>query len=314
MSETVNTRKKHLRKAMRVGIAALRTIVVAGICYIILLPILTKLSSSFMFETDLYDQTVRWIPRHFTLDNYKLVWQYMRYPEAFVHSLLLSLVVAVLQLAACTSIGYGLGRFHFRGVNLLFSIVVFMMIVPPQTIMIPLYLNFRYFDLFGVLPDPGLNLIGTHWPFVLLSVTGTGLRNGLFIYIMRQFFKGMPKELEEAAYVDGAGPYVTFYRVMLPSAGPALVIVFLFAFVWQWNDSYLTGMFLGGKTVLPVMLESLLFNLGPGGGGYALQITGQYASLINNTGMLLFMAPLLLLYTVMQRYFVESVERSGIVG
>lgn len=157
-----------------------------------------------------------------------------------------------------------------------------------------MYLNFRYFDLFGLLPDGGLNLLGTMWPFVLTSITATGLRNGIFIYILRQFFRGMPRDLEDAAYVDGAGPLRTF--------------------VWQWNDYFLTNIFLSNTTVLPTTLEGLLFSAsGYMVGGNAM-LTGQYASLINNTGMLLFMMPLLILYAFMQRYFIESIERTGLVG
>ncbi len=297
---------------IRIG-ALIRAIVVLGICSVSLMPLFTKLSSAFMTERDLYDQTVKWIPRNPTLDNFKLVWRYMKYPEAFKNSFLLALSVSLLQLAACTVVGYGFARFQFRGRNLIFGLVVFTLIVPPNLIMIPMYLNFRYFDLFGLLPDGGINLLGSYWPFILMAATGTGMRNGIFIYIMRQFFRGMPRDLEEAAYVDGAGPFTTFFRIMLPGAVPAMVIVFLFGFVWQWNDYFLTNIFMGGQTLLPLTLDSLVFSAsGLVTGG--MMLTGQYASLINNTGMLLFMAPLLVLYAFLQRYFVESVERTGLVG
>ncbi len=291
-----------------------RAIVILGICYIILMPLLTKISSSFMMERDLYDQTVKWIPRNPTLDNYKLVWKYMKYPEAFKNSLVLALTVSLLQLVSCTVVGYGFARFPFKGSKLLFGLVVFILIVPPQMIMIPLYLNFRYFDLFGLLPNGGVNLLGTYWPFILTSVTATGLRNGIFIYILRQFFRAMPRDLEDAAYVDGAGPLRTFVQIMLPGAVPAMVIVFLFAFVWQWNDFFLTNIFLGGKTMLPLTLDGLLFSASGYMVGGNNMLTGQYASLVNNTGMLMFMAPLLILYAFMQRYFIESIQRTGLVG
>ena len=118
------------------------------------------------------------------------------------------------------------------------------LIVPPQMIMIPLYLSFRYFDPLGLLPGNGINLLNSYWPFALTSATAMGMRNGLFIYIMRQYFRGMPAELEEAAYVDGAGALRTFFQVMLPSAVPVMVIVFLFSFVWQWNDDFYSTLFM----------------------------------------------------------------------
>ena len=209
-------------------------VLVIGICFIIINPILVKLSSSIMTEQDLFDVTVKWIPKGLDLStisgNYRTVYEAMSYPVALFNSITLALLVAMIQTAACTMIGYGLARYEFTGRNILFALVIFTLLVPPQMVMIPLFLNFRFFDLFGLFKTP-VNLIGTYWPFVLTSLTGQGLKNGLFIYIMRQFFKQMPKGLEEAALVDGAGEIRIFTRIMLPGATSALVIVFLFAFV-----------------------------------------------------------------------------------
>ncbi len=305
-----NVRSQFWPKLKKACFNLIRWVLILGICYIIIYPLLTKISSSFMSQRDLFDKTVQWIPRFFTLDNYTMVFEQLKYPEAFLNSFILALLVSLLQLFSCTLIGYGFARFDFKGKRLLFGLVIFTLIVPPQMIMIPMYLNFRYFTLFGLIPG-GINLLGTYWPFILTSITGTGLKNGLFIFIMRQFFKGMPRGLEEAAYVDGAGPLRTFFKIMLPGAIPALVIVFLFSFVWQWNDFFLTNIYLGNETVLPMMLHGLKYNVEA---ALDQPISTQYASLLNNTGSLMFMAPLLLLYAFMQKYFVESIERTGLVG
>lgn len=298
-----------MRKAKDTLWSIIRAVLILGISYVILFPIVSKLSSSLMAEQDLYDKTVKWIPRNLTFDNYVLVWQHMKYIEAFFNSLALALIVSILQLVSCTMIGYGLARFKFAGKRLLTAIVVFMLVVPPQVVTIPLYLNFRFFNLFGLL-GRGLNLLDSYWPFILMSITGTGLRNGLFIYIMHQFFRGMPRELEEAAYVDGASQLRTFYSVMLPGAVPALVVVLLFSFVWQWNDEYLTSLFLRNRVLLASQLSGLVSSVTKG----QMNLTGQYLSLLNNTGCLLFIWPVLLLYAGMQRYFIESVQRTGLVG
>jgi len=300
-------------------ISIIRVILVIGISYIILLPLITKLSNSFMSVRDLYDQTVKWIPRNFTIEHYQLVWRHMNYPRTFFNTFILTTVVSLLQLISCTIIGYGLARFNFRGKNLIFALVILTLIVPPQMILIPLYLNFRFFNLYGLLPGTGFNLIGTYWPFILTSITGNGLKNGLFIYIMRQFFKGMPRELEEAGYIDGAGLFRAFLYIMLPGAVPGLVIVFLFAFVWQWNDYIFMTLFMGGGPFLPQALEvvsnNVIRELTGGTTSAPTEMQGdQYTSLLDNTGMILVVAPLLILYSFMQRYFIESVERSGIVG
>ncbi len=301
-------------KPQKLGWSLFRLIFLVGVSYAIVFPLLTKISSSFMSLGDLYDHTVLWIPRNFTLENFRSAFKYLDYPSAFTKSLLLTLVVSVLQLATCTIVGYGFARFKAKGKSIIFAFVLLTLIVPPQTITIPLYLNFRFFDLFGLLPGSGLNLIGTYWPVILMAVTGVGYKNGLFIYIMRQFFAQMPKELEEAASVDGASTFRTFWNIMLPSATPALVIVFLFAFVWQWNDYFYTVTFMRGTGLLTNNLNTLAINVLRSMGLNEEYLSSEIASLINNTGSLMFIAPLLLLYTFLQRYFIESVERSGLVG
>jgi len=264
-----------------------------------------------MTERDLYDQTVKWIPRTFTLDNYRNMFKHMRYAEAFPRTVVFTLSMACLQTASCTLVGYGFARFRFPGSNLLFALVIFTLIVPPQIIILPLYLNFRFFTMFGLIPEPGIDLLGGYWPFILMAVSGTGFNNGLFIFIMRQFFKGMPRSLEEAAYIDGANPLQTFLRVMLPGAKPALVVVFLFATVWMYNDYFFTLMFMKQGNLLAHYLDVAAHNYAHSIGAV---FTGQYISLLNNTGMILFILPLLILYVVMQRYFIESVERTGLIG
>ncbi|NLL43607.1 MAG: carbohydrate ABC transporter permease [Firmicutes bacterium] len=296
-------------KTSQFALSVFRFVLIVGISYIILFPVLTKISSSFTPLRDLGDQTVNWIPKHPTLDNYRLAIEVMNFPKVFFNSLFLSFLVAVLQLASTTLVGYGLARFEFRGKKLIMAAAIFTLIVPPQMMMVPLYLNWRFFDFFGLLKGGGLNLMGSYWPFLLTALTGTGLRNGLYILVMRQFFAGMPRNLEEAAYVDGAGPLTTFFRVMLPGAVPAMVIVFLFGFVWQWNDSFLTTLYLDSN-FLPVALSNLSRSLA----AYLEMTDVQYFSLIVNAGSMLMIAPLLVMYAFLQRYFVESIERTGLVG
>lgn len=291
-------------------LSVLRALIIMGICYVILFPLIGKFSISMMSRADIWDQTVAFIPKYPTLNNYKLAWQFMQYPTSFFNSLKLALFVSIAQLVSCTIVGYGFARFDFKGKEFWFTLVILSLIIPPEMIITPQYLNFRFFTAWGLIPKPGLNLLGTYWPFLLTSITATGVRNGLFIYIMRQLFAGLPKELEEAAYVDGAGPFRTFYQVMLPGAIPGMVVVFLFAFVWQWNDYQLVTMYMKNQTVLPVMLE----NLAAAVLGDQWEQAPEETSLLNSAGGMLIIAPVLLLYAFMQRYFVESVERTGIIG
>jgi multiple sugar transport system permease protein len=178
--------------------------------------------------------------------------------------------------------------------------------------MVPLFLNFRYFNLFGLLPDPGLNLIGSFWPLVLMALTGTAKRSGLFVFITRNYFKGLSTSLEEAAYVDGAGHLKTFFTIMLPNATPIAMIVFLFSFVWHWNDLFYTDLFMQGRNLLQIGLLRINSQFNYPWANKAVE--GTYIQLVNNAGMLLYILPVLVLYAFLQRYFIESIEKTGLVG
>ncbi len=321
-SEEDRMHRRHLYYSMaRRSWSIVRGVIIAGICFLILYPTLVKLSVSFMPEQDIYDVTVRYVPKSPTFENYKTVYKAMKYPTAFLNTLKLCALTSIMQLISCTLIGYGFARFRFKGRGVLFALVILTMIVPPQTLMIPLFLHFRYFDVLGIISaitgQKGINLLESYWPFVLMSLTGMGLKNGLYIYIMRQFFRGMPKELEEAAYVDGAGMLRTFGQIMLPSAVPAMVTVFLFSFVWQWTDTFYSSLFLMRTDVLAKtaanvsnqIMKDLSADI-----GVDIYLSPAISSMYTNTGSLLVVLPLLILYLFAQKLFVESVERTGIVG
>jgi multiple sugar transport system permease protein len=288
----------------------IRTVLIIGFCFIILFPLFLRLSIVFRSKVDIYDPTVLWIPRHFTLDNLKIAIETTHYFGALLNTFLISSSTTIIQLASCALAAYAFARLMFIGSGLLFGLVIFTIIVPPQTIMIPLYLTYRYFDLLGLVPlvtgKTSFNLIDTYWPFIISASSAMGLKNGLYIYIFRQFFRGIPKEIEEAALVDGAGVFRTFFRIMIPNAVPAIITVLLFSFVGQWNDSYYVSLFLKKVKVLSTSLMDMGMGLK--------EPDPVYTSMLLNTGVLLTIAPLIILYLFVQRYFVESVERTGVVG
>jgi multiple sugar transport system permease protein len=311
------THSYHLKK--RIGdiiFKICRTILLFGLCFLILQPILDKLSVSFMGEQDLYDGTVISIPRNYTLENYRLTSQLMGFWPAFIQTLFIILISALLQISACTLAGYGFARFKFPLKNFWFVCVMLIIIVPPHTIMSSLYLNFRFFNL-GFIK---INLLNSVMGLLLLSVTAMGLKSGLYIFMLRQYFRGMPKELEEAAWVDGCGRFKTFLRIMLPDAAPILTSCFLFSFVWQWTDSFYTTLFLNNYDMLSKKLAGLAerysqwwaaVNVSGGGGVSAFAPMGQTQMMVA-TGMLMCLAPLILLYLVAQKAFVESLSQTGI--
>lgn len=296
--------------------AIVRTLLLFGMSYIILFPILVKVASSFMSFEDLFDSSVNWIPRRPTLQNYVSVYHYMDYARTFWNSFVLSTGVSVLQVLSCMLVGYGLARFDFPGRRLLFGCVVFTLIVPPELLLVPLYINLRFFNLGGLIPGPGWNLLNSEWPFYMMAATGTGIKNGLFIYLMRQFFKGVPKSLEEAAYVDGAGPIKTFFLIMLPNATAPMLVTFVLSFAWQWNDYFYTTAFYQASTEL---LTHAFMGVNVAFRESYRQIHGidppfEMNTIVSNTAALFYIVPLLVIFGFLQRYFMRGVERSGIVG
>lgn len=285
---------------------------IVGIGFIILYPLLRQISFALMHPDDLFDLTVNWIPRTLTKINVQVAWEMLDYTRALVNTLGITLILSTLELAATMIIGYGFARWRYPGSNIVFALVVLSIVIPPQMVMVPLFLNFRYFNLFGLLPDPGLNLIGSFWPLVLMALTGTAKRSGLFVFITRNYFKGLSTSLEEAAYVDGAGHLKTFFTIMLPNATPIAMIVFLFSFVWHWNDLFYTDLFMQGRNLLQIGLLRINSQFNYPWANKAVE--GTYIQLVNNAGMLLYILPVLVLYAFLQRYFIESIEKTGLVG
>ena len=207
---------------------AFRFVLLIGISYVVLYPFISKIASSFMGKNDFVDATVRLIPKNFTLDIYKAIFTELNYMEAFFNTFMLSIICAVLQTFSCLLIAYGFAKFKFKGNNIVFILVMLTMIVPHQTLRISMISCFKNFDILGilgglsklgVLPESytnGVRLLNSFWPMVVLSVGGIAFKNGLYIFMLRQFFRGVPDELEESAYVDGSGVYRTFIQIIIP--------------------------------------------------------------------------------------------------
>ncbi len=294
-----------------------RAILLFGLCFLILQPLFNKISISFMAEKDLYDSTVISIPRNFTFSNYRLANELLEFWVCLKNTVLVALLVSVIQVAACTLAGYGFARYKFPLRNFWFACVMLSILVPPQTISSSLFLHFRFFDVLGIfkaITGDTINLQNSMAPYIMMCMGCMGLKSGLYIFMLRQFFRNIPKELEEAAYVDGCGKLRTFLRIMLPDAKPILTSCFLFSFVWQWTDSYYAKLFLGKIRLLPKALTGLVGRLGD---YYQAVTTGAlpsaaYEQALIATGLLMTIIPLLLIYVVAQKGFVESLSQSGI--
>ena len=289
-----------------------RFCLLAGLGFIILYPFLAKISSMFMSVDDLHDPIVWFVPRKPTLDNIRNVIEYGHYWEALQNTAIVSVVCALLQTASATLTAYGLARFHFRGRSLLFGLAVLTIVIPPQTIYLSLFTKFRFFDFLGLLRMAGIstpNLTETIVPMLLLSFTALGLKNGLYILILTQLFRNLPKELSEAACVDGAGMFRTFWSVNLPQVRSMMVSVFLLSFAWQWTDTFYSGLFFRQVPVLPNVISSVrvINEIGA-------VDNNEISATMVNTAVILVILPLVLVYLVGQRFLIQGVERSGMVG
>ena len=311
---------------IKAAINVLRFVLMLGVSYVILFPFITKIAGSFMTKEDIVDATVALIPKHPTLDIYKYMITENGYLEALLNTVLLSLICAIIQTFIACLIGYGLAKFKFKGNKIVMIAVVITMVIPHRTMSMSLIQHFTDFDLLKVnawnyrgiidiiMNGRQLDLSNSFWPLIILSVFGLAFKNGLYIYLMRQFFKGVPDELEESAYVDGSGVLRTFFSIIIPLSVPMMITIFLFSFSWQWTDNFYTQIFfmidLDKMHLMPDLLQqvppSLLFQNFPG--------QQLYENAIQNTAAIMVIIPLVIMYLFCQKYLVQGIERSGLVG
>ena len=322
-----------------------RLVLLIGIAYIVLFPFFSKISGSLMAPQDFADVTVRLIPKNISFDMYSAIWEENYYVQALANTLLLSASAALLQTFICCFIAYGLAKFKFKGNGIVFLAVIFSLTVPHQTIQHSMYMSFYDFDILGIfqflnggginlfgifeytnptlaaidiIPDSwalfpdgyGMALLDTYWPLIILSVCGLAFKNGLYIFMLRQFFRGVPDELEESAYIDGSGIMRTFFTIILPLSVPMMITVFLFSFSWQWTDDFYTNLFFTTqKTVLMPKIVGVPSSLQNDYAGQNL-----YYAAIRNTCGLMIIAPLIVMYLFCQKYLVQGIERSGLTA
>ena len=309
---------------IKAGVNVLRFILMLGVSFVIIYPFITKIAGSFMTREDVVDSTISLIPKHFTLEIYQAIIVDNHYVEALVNTIFLSIACALIQTLVSCLVGYGLAKFKFKGNNIVMLLVIITMIIPHRTLQLAMYHHFIRFDIFKLfaLENQGLiqlitgsplKLENTFWPYIILSIFGLAFKNGLYIYMMRQFFKGVPDELEESAYVDGSGVFRTFFQIILPLAVPMMITIFLFSFSWQWTDEFYASTFFSGASretyLMPDIYKTIPESLYTDFAGKLL-----YENVIQNTAGMMIIAPLVVVYLFCQKYLVQGIERSGLVG
>lgn len=299
-----------------------RFIILFGLAFIILYPILFMISCAFRPQAEMNDPSIMWIPKTFIVSNIVEVWEAAHLGSVLWNTIKINVVCSLLQVVTCAITGYGFARFRFFGRGFLFIIVILQIIVPTQVILIPQFMQFRYFDVFGIISaiapsangDPGINLTNSPMALYLQAFFVNGIRAGLFIFIFRQFFRGLPKELEDAAHLDGCGPFSTFIRIMVPNAKTSFLTVFIFSLVWYWNDSYVSNMFFSEADTIALQVGNLYSTVSSYlNGGSPTGIAIDYIVWIE-AGCMISLLPILIIYCFLQRQFIEGIERSGITG
>ncbi|HET7577668.1 MAG TPA: carbohydrate ABC transporter permease [Bacillales bacterium] len=252
---------------------------------ITLLPFLWALSSSFKSFQEISNSGLNLIPHHFTFSNYiKIFTVEKQFPRWLFNSLFIAVVGTVLNLLFNSMCGYALARLRFPGRKGMFYAVLAVLMIPFQVTMIPLYLI--------------LNMIG--WLNTYQGMIVPVMVNATFIFMMRQFFVNFPKELEEAAAIDGLSRFGTFFRIVLPLAKPALAAQTIFVFMAIWNDF---------MRPLIIMSDSSMFTLPLG----LNQFKGQHYSFWNliMAASMVFTLPVLVIYAFFNKFFIKGISFTG---
>ena len=262
-----------------------------------------------------------WFPKYTTLEYYKQAYSIIDFPVALKRTLSLQLISAFIEVITCSMIGYGFARFKFPFKRLLLVFLIISLLIPVQMYALPLAINYKNLDFMGVLgflskltdTDLRINVYNSNFSFWLPAVFGVGIRSGMIIYIYIQFYKGLPYELEEAAYVDGAGLFKTYFRIMLPSSSVVIITVIVLSVIWYWNESFLSTLcFLTDDWPLSVKLSNLPVALHQYGIFEEMIFSGH--SNIVYAACILFIFLPLIAYLFLQRKFVKSIDRVGITG
>ena len=308
------------KKSISIIVSILRYLMLTVIGYIVLYPLLYMISSSLKEMKALLDVRYIWIPRYISAETFKTAFGYLNFIPSLIKTLTLQVCSALIEVFVCAFIAYGFARFNFKFKKAAVLFLMLSLMVPLPMYSLSLSVNFRQLDFLGIFGlfnkltgiDLRLNLFDTNWVYWLPSVFGVGIRAGMMIYIYIQFFKGLPSELEDAAYVDGAGPIRTFLQIALPSSSVVIVTVSVLSIVWHWNESYLASLCFTNETrPLSVMLSLIEIPLHQDGLWLGTQ---PIANTIVFASCLLFIVIPLILYLILQRKFVKSIDRVGITG
>ena len=278
------------------------------ISFVFLKPIFGIISKTFMSSADVIDPAVEWLPKKFSIGNLKVAAGVLKINKTLLKSIMFSGLLAICLTVVSALTGYALSRFNFRFKHFWFVMILLAFIIPVPVLMVPRLMMFVSFQ-----EAIKFTLIGTPIPQVLMALLGQGVYSTVLILIFNNFFNMIPHVLDEAAMIDGAGPLKVFYHVVIKMSLSTILVVFLFSFVWNWNETYITGTLLRNSIELLPSKLSLFnseFDSMASASGSAFKINEAYKM----AATFISIAPLLVLYAFVQKRFIQGIENTGITG
>ncbi len=276
-----------------------------GLGFVFIYPLLSIFSTSTKNIYDLVNPMVKWVPETFYWENFAKAYRVMGGMKVVIQSLILMGLLALIQTLVAAWTGYGLAKFTTWGKSIVMAFIIAMFLIPSDLLFLPqsvLYNTYKIND----------SLL----PVILPTLFGQGLKSTVFIFIFYQFFRLSPKSLDEAAQIDGAGYYKTFWSINLHMATPAIVVSSILSFVWNWNDTDTAGRYFGRS------FKTLALALAEFKTAYASQFPFDNKNNpllrmnegVEMAGTILSIIPLIILYLILERKLVESIDRTGITG
>lgn len=304
-------KKKGTKKSVRLRAAPGKIIiyfVLICIGFVYLEPILEMIAKAMMSSADIIDPSVTWIPKSLSFDNLRVAAQVLKLGDTLKNSILFSGGLALAQTVVSAMTAYALSRFDFKGKRIWFVMIILTFIMPVPVLMVP-----RLMMLVTAQSATGIQLIGTIIPQAAMAVLGQGVYSAVLILIFYTSFNMIPRVLDEAAEIDGASAWRVFWSIVVRISGSTILVVFLFSFVWNWNETYITSTLLRGNlSLLPAKLDMFNseFESATSAVGGAFRLNEAYKM----SATLISILPLVLLYVFVQRKFIQGIENTGITG
>jgi len=264
------------------------TIIMLFFSVIMIVPFLWMISASFKTPAEVFQYPIKWIPAHFMWDHHIKVWTGANsFGHYYLNSLKVALISTVGAVLLSALAAYGFSRIEFKGRNAMFMIYLSMMMVPPQVLFVPKFIMFDWAGIYN-----------THWALIL-----PGMFTIFGVFMMRQFFLSVPYEISEAAFIDGAGHFRIFSRIILPMAKPSLATLAIIDFSWHWNDY---------ENALVFLIDQKLYTVPLGLQNFILENTVDYNGMMAaaTAGII----PMILVFLIGQRYIIQGVASAAVKG